>query len=149
MARIFYSSRAMPTRHLFRLRAVLVLGLLAGLGLAGVAPPVEAFCPAPAPAMPARCCADEAPPRCPSCPSEGRSSCPAPAPSRARNAAALEALLPGSASPEERQDRPSGTTTAAPDEAPAAPSRSVEAARRDAVTAASPPLRLLACTFRN
>lgn len=139
----------MPTRHPFRIRFALVFGLLAGLGLAGATPPVEALCPAPAAAMPARCCADEAPPRCPSCPSESRSSCPSPAPSRTRSSAALEALLPGSAAPEAREARPSETATAAPEEAIAALVRTDTASRRDAVTAASPPPRLLACTFRN
>jgi hypothetical protein len=139
----------MPTRHLFRLRIALVFGLLAGFGLAGVTPPVEALCPAPARVLPARCCGDEAPPRCPSCPSESRSSCPAPAPSRARTSALLEALLPGGTAPEARETRLAETTTAAPEEAPAAPERLAAAARRFAVTEASPPPRLLACTFRN
>lgn len=63
--------------------------------------------------------------------------------------AILEALLPGSAAPEAREAGPAETTTAAPGEAPAAPARTAAASRRDAVTAASPPPRLLACTFRN
>ncbi|MFN7988578.1 MAG: hypothetical protein U0529_13965 [Thermoanaerobaculia bacterium] len=134
-------------RHLRRLRASLVLGLLAALGHATVAPPVEALCPTPAAAMPERCCGDEAPPRCPSCPSESRSSCPAP--SRGRTLVSPEALPPGDSAPVSPDARAGATTTAAAETAPAAPARSSAAARRAAVTGASPPVRLLACTFRN
>ena len=138
----------MPTRHFRRLRLALVPGLLAGLLQGFAAPPVVAAC-APAPAVPARCCAETAPPACPSCPSDSRPSCPKPLPSRARVCLAPDALLPGDPSAEMRDGVPGETSSAAPGKAPAAAARSTVYARRAAVTAASPPPRLLACTFRN
>lgn len=149
MARIFYSLPIMPTRHARPNRAVLALGLLAALLQAGVSAPVEAICPAPVAAVPSGCCPETAPPRCPSCPSESRPSCPAPQPARTRSCCSPAALPPGETVPEPREARAGDSTRSAPETTAAVPEQSANRARRAAVTAASPPPRLLSCTFRN
>lgn len=115
----------------------------------GAARTVEAICPAPAAAMPAGCCGENAPPRCPACPAESRSSCPAPSPSGARTCFSPAALPPGETVQETRNGRTAESASLSSETARSAPARSATAARRAAVTGASPPARLLACTFRN
>ena len=139
----------MRFRHAVSARLFVALALVAGMLPVGAARTVETVCPTPVAAMPTGCCGESAPPRCPSCPSESRPSCPTSQPSRARTCCSLAALPPGETVPETRQAREGDSATASSETAPTAPARSANAARRAAVTAASPPPRLLACTFRN
>ncbi|MBK6406151.1 MAG: hypothetical protein IPF66_14560 [Holophagales bacterium] len=138
----------MPLRHAFQMRSLFALVLVTGLLPLVATSRVEAICAAPAAAMPAGCCPQSAPPACPACPREGRSPAPA-APSRTATCCALAALPPGEASPESRDSRSPESTTSALETVEAGPARAVSAVRLTAVREASPPPRLLACTFRN
>ena len=130
------------------MRSLLALVLVTGLLPLVATSPVEAICAAPATAMPAGCCPQSAPPACPACPREGRSPAPA-APSRPATCCSLAALPPGEVTPESRDSRSGESTTSAPETVQPGPARAVSAVRLTAISEASPPLRLLACTFRN
>lgn len=138
----------MPTRHRRRLRAFLALGLMAGLLPLVVTSPAEAICLAPEAAMPESCCPESAPPACPACPAEGRSSCPT-QPARARTSCSLAVLPPGGAQDEVREGRIGEPDSPGARNASPSAARSRAKVRRDVVLGASPPVRLLACTFRN
>ncbi|HPA53167.1 MAG TPA: hypothetical protein PLP50_16365 [Thermoanaerobaculia bacterium] len=105
-------------------------------------------CPASVPSPASGCCPSSAPPACPACPTEGRPSAPT-APKRAAACCSPAAVLPRASrlieaeAPSARADglvrvRSSRSTA-----------RAEADARRSSVVAASPPPRLLACTFRN
>gem|GEM_PF-3048552 len=147
LARIFDTMGSMPLRHAFQMRSLLALALVTGLLPLVATSPVEAICATPA-AMPAGCCPQSAPPACPACPREGRSPAPA-APSRTATCCSLAALPPGEVTPETRESRSGASTTSVPETVQPGPARSASAARLTAVREASPPSRLLACTFRN
>ena len=149
LARILDNILPMRHRHAVSARLLVALVLVAGMLPLGVARTVEANCPAPAAAMPAGCCGENAPPRCPSCPAESRSSCPTPAPPGARSCFSPEALPPGESVQEAHGARTDESASHASETAVPAPARSATAARRAVVTGTSPPPRLLACTFRN
>ncbi len=135
-------------RHRLLVRPLVALALATGLLPLAASPPVEAICPAPMAATPAGCCPETTPTSCPSCPREGRPSGPT-APARAATCCSLAALPPGESAQETRGPRSDGPTTSAPEAAAAAPSRSASVNRRMAVKGSSPPVQLLACTFRN
>lgn len=148
LARIFGTIRSVRLRHAVSARFLVALALVAGMLPVSAARTVEAICPAPAAAIPAGCC-PEAPPACPSCPSESRSSCPAPSPAGARTCFSPAALPPGEAVQEARDARTGESASPSSETAASAPARFATAARRAAVIGSSPPPRLLACTFRN
>lgn len=133
------AASARPLVALALAAALLPLPLLAAL---------RGAAPSPASPVPSGCCPSSAPPTCPACPSEGRPSAPA-APKRAGTCCSPAALLPGAASlleQEARSRRASGPDCVRTSRATV---RAEADARRSFVAAASPPPRLLACTFRN
>ena len=148
LARIFDKIVPMRPRHAVSARLFVAIALVAGMLPVGAARTVEAICPAPAATMPAGCCGESAPPRCPSCPAESRSSCPTPSPSGARTCFSPAALPPGETVQETRDARSDESASRSSEAGASGPARSATAARRAAVIGTSPPPRLLACTFR-
>ncbi len=140
--------REMSLRQATQARPLVALALGLGLLAAGLSPQVEEICPAPMAAMPMDCCEESAPPACPTCPSEGRSSCPA-QPAPARTSASFAALPPGSDQEEPRDFRKGEPDASTALTTTPSSTRSQVQRRRDLVLGASPPVQLLACTFRN
>ena len=129
-------------------RPFVALALAAALLPFSLLAAVRGAAPAPPSRAPSGCCPSSAPPACPACPSEGRPSAPV-APKRAGACCSPAALLPGAASLQAQPARPRRDESSVRFRSSLSGARAATGDRRSSVAAASPPTRLLACTFRN
>jgi hypothetical protein len=145
LARLFHDRWHMRHRSAALARAgltfALAIGLLSAVGTASL----RSAC-AESEAPEGGCCPRSAP-ACPSCPREGRSSCPG-APSSPAACRSSEALLRGSSlEPREVPVERANQKTGGQELANASPVIGASEALRAIVLSASPPARILACTF--
>src|SRR5512140_3995039 len=119
----------------------LAIGLLSAVGTA----PLRSACAESE--APERGCCPRSAPTCPACPKEGRSSCPG-TPSSPTGCRSSEALLRGSSlEPRERPGELAVSKTGGPNLAVASRLTRASKVLRTVAVSASPPARLLACTF--
>lgn len=129
-------------------RSLVALALAAALLPLPLLAAVRGAAPSPASPPPSGCCPSSGPPTCPACPSEGRSSAPT-APKRTGTCCSPAALLPDAASLREQEARSRRAEGADGFRTSRAFARAAADDLRSSVVAASPPPRLLACSFRN